>query len=198
MNYEAWRATFQSSEQAAKAAFEDARKHHEMLLNTLTRCNELDAESHRIIAGLQARLKSAFKLNLELAGRVERQRCAMAEASNKHIDFAKRIAQNSDSTAMQAVDKAASLLVRESYHVSVNTSCLAQRDAEKQAEAVNEFAKEVWEEIFKHYRNIKVYPLTMAKAWCDRRSKEAIGIKPATMPSQTTPVTRTLPGGDHA
>ncbi|WP_339935190.1 hypothetical protein [Vreelandella glaciei] len=37
MNYEAWRATFQSSEQAAQAAFQDAQRNHEMLLNTLTR-----------------------------------------------------------------------------------------------------------------------------------------------------------------
>lgn len=54
MNYEAWRATFQSSEQAAKAAFQDARKHDQMLLNTLTRCNELDANLQRIIEAATA------------------------------------------------------------------------------------------------------------------------------------------------
>lgn len=54
MNYEAWRATYQSSEQAAQAAFEDARKHHETLLNTLTRCNELDANLQCIIEAATA------------------------------------------------------------------------------------------------------------------------------------------------
>lgn len=54
MSYEAWRISFQSSEQAAKAAFEDARKHHQMLLNTLTRCNELDANLQRIIEAATA------------------------------------------------------------------------------------------------------------------------------------------------
>ncbi|UBR49786.1 hypothetical protein KF947_21155 [Halomonas sp. FeN2] len=54
MNYEAWRISFQDSEQAAKAAFQDAQRNHEMLLNTLTRCNELDANLQRIIAAATA------------------------------------------------------------------------------------------------------------------------------------------------
>lgn len=117
MNYEAWRATFQSSEQAAKAAFQDAQRNHEMLLNTLTRCNELDANLQRIIEAATA----------EGAG-------PLTQAAIQEMP----------------------------------AHSLAQRDAEKQAEAVTEFAKEVWEEIFKHYRNIKVYPLTMAKQWIER------------------------------
>ena len=121
MNYEAWRATFQSSEQAAKAAFEDARKHHEMLLNTLTRCNELDANLQRIIEA------------------------AHAEGPGPHT---------------------VAIIEEMPAH------SLAQRDAEKQAEAVSEFAKEVWEEILKHYRNIKVYPLTMAKQWIESRATD--------------------------
>lgn len=54
MNYEAWRATFQSSEQAAKAAFADTEREHQMLLNTLARCNELDANLQRIIEAATA------------------------------------------------------------------------------------------------------------------------------------------------
>ncbi|NDL70538.1 hypothetical protein [Vreelandella alkaliphila] len=119
MNYEAWRATFQSSEQAAKAAFEDARKHHEMLLNTLTRCNELDANLQRIIEA------------------------ATAEGPGPLTQVA----------------------IKEMPAVSLNELIEC-----KQAEAVNEFAKEVWEEIFKHYRNVKVFPLTMAKQWIENRA----------------------------
>ena len=96
-------ANYLSSEQAARAAFEDARKHHEMLLHTLTRCNELDAKQQRII-----------------------------EAST---------AESPRPLTQAAIQE-------------IPAHSLAQRDAEKQAAAVTEFAKEVWEEVFKRYRHV--------------------------------------------
>ncbi len=54
MNYDTWRVTYQSSEQAAKAAFYDAQRNHQMLLNALTRCNELDANLQQIIEAATA------------------------------------------------------------------------------------------------------------------------------------------------
>ncbi|RUR51388.1 hypothetical protein [Vreelandella populi] len=146
MNYETWRATYQSSEQAAKAAFQDAQRNHRMLVNALTRCNELDANLQRIIEAA----------TVEGPG-------VLTQAAIEEMP----------------------------------AHSLAQRDAEKQAEAVTKFAKEVWEELFKRYRNVKVFPLTMAKAWCERRNEAAIGIKPETMPSQPAVTAGTL-GGHHA
>lgn len=100
MNYDAWRITFQSSEQAAQAAYEAWQQARE----------ERDA----------------------MAAHVERLRNAINEATDKHIAFAKRMALGSNNTSMMAVDKADALLVRASFHVPIDTSCLAHRDALQQ------------------------------------------------------------------
>ena len=74
----------------------------------------------------------------KLAAHVERLQATMNEASNKHIAFAKRIMHGCDSTAMAAVDKADALLVRESFHVPVDTSHLARRDTQQKRLGINE------------------------------------------------------------
>ncbi|WP_447956538.1 hypothetical protein [Vreelandella sp. EE7] len=146
MNYEAWRATYQNSEQAARAAFDAAQRSHQQLQETRHACLALDANLQNLVAAV--------------------------------------IAQGAGPALQAAIDE-------------MPAHSLAKRDAEKQAEAVSEFAKEVWNELFKHYRTIKVFPLTMAKEWCEERMTQAPGIKPETMPGQPAADAGTL-GGDHA
>ncbi len=117
MSYEAWRITFQDSEQAAKAAYQALQQAQ---------------EERAAMAAHVERIISEWNAGEDIF-------------SDEWINRMGDIVEDAPTTS------------------------LAQRDAEKQAEAVNEFAKEAWEEIFKHYRNIKVYPLTMAKQWCERR-----------------------------
>lgn len=52
------------------------------------------------------------------------------------------------------------------------TSELAHLKAQRQAEAVKEFADEVWNELLRHGGKINVMPLTMAKKWIKRRQAE--------------------------
>lgn len=100
MSYEAWRISYQSSEQAAQAAY--------------------------------AQLQQAQEERDAMAAHVERLRNAINEATDKHIAFAKRMALGSNHTSMMAVDKADALLVRASFHVPIDTSCLTHRDAQQQ------------------------------------------------------------------
>lgn len=50
---------------------------------------------------------------------------------------------------------------------------LASCMAEAQIAAVKKFADKVWKQIMRHYRTIKVFPLTMAKEYAERIRKEA-------------------------
>lgn len=122
MNYETWRATFQSSELAAKAAFAGEQHQHQMLLKAVAERNEIEQERDA------------------LAAHVDRLRKAMTIATETHIAFAKRMALGANATSMLAVDKADELLVREAYHVPIDLSCLARRDAISHSEGMNKAA----------------------------------------------------------
>tara|TARA_R110002012_G_scaffold321621_1_gene550148 strand:- start:2163 stop:2813 length:651 start_codon:yes stop_codon:yes gene_type:complete len=53
--------------------------------------------------------------------------------------------------------------------VLINAAELRSLIAEKQCVAVEDFAKTVWEELLKSYKNIKVMPLTMARRWVESK-----------------------------
>lgn len=56
----------------------------------------------------------------------------------------------------------------EAFKAAPETS-LAKHDAELLEKAINEFAEEIWTEMLKHHRAIKVLPLSMARTYLDRR-----------------------------
>lgn len=116
MNYDAWRATYQSSEQAARAAFDVAQRTHQQLQETRAHCLALDAHLQNLIAAA--------------------------------------IAQGAGPALQAAIEE-------------MPEHSLAKRDAEKQEEAVKAFAKEIWNELIKQYRTIKIFPLTEAENWCE-------------------------------
>lgn len=163
MSYEAWRATFQSSEQAARSAYKDAEayraaeeyqislrqkidsdldRHKRWFTAACERLGEIQSALGNSVVGIEPVLiREMIDERDALAAHVDRLRKAMTIATEIHIAFAKRMALGANATSMRAVDKADALLVREAYHVPIGISCLARRDAISQSIGMKKAAR---------------------------------------------------------
>jgi hypothetical protein len=68
-------------------------------------------------------------------------------------------------------DNAGAIQAMHDVVISAPTTFLALRDAGQRAGAVMSFAHEVWDEMLKRQKVIRVMPLTMAKDWISRQAE---------------------------
>lgn len=156
MNYETWRATFQSSEQAARAAFAGEHLQHQMLFKAVAQRNELDASLQRLLAALNTSIMDWLHCGVATNGRTKEDapmkmyaelKAAIAATpasslshhdSELKLNWAKSLPQLCDGKEQEffeawAKNKGHSLEIHPLHYLFLNAVTGASRDAWREA-----------------------------------------------------------------
>lgn len=181
MNYEAWRVTFQSSEQAAKAAFEDAKRWGRLFSMAIGSVVELTEaagirKEDQIMGGTTQALNAIKKLK-DRRGKWK-ARALKAEQWNREM-------------VAKAAEKSLA-----GYRELGRKAAAAEEERDALVAHANQLCRSIhqWHEGYVSDEDMMRILFEWAR---NSNDLQPVGIKPETMPSQPTATTGTL-GGEHA
>lgn len=182
MNYEAWRITFQDSEQAAKAAFEESQRWERLFAMAFGSVVELtEAAGIRKEDQLMGGTIQALNAIEKLKERREKWKARALKAEQWNREMVAKAAEKS----------------LDGYRELGRKAAAAEEERDALAAHANQLCRSIhqWHEGYVSDEDM----MRILFEW-ERNSYDLqpVGIKPATMPSQGTPGTCTLLGGDHA